>query len=132
MLDVCDMIIERLDSSRDVLTSSDISMALLGLARLGLGCQTVAKDSFLEALPRTMNLMDDQQVANVVWSMGKIGTHWDTLPIRIQKGVAGAIVRTIPKMSPLGVANTIHGEKVFFCGPRLFVVALYCNVSINV
>ena len=41
-----------------------MNLALLGLARLGLRCSPAAmRDSFLEALPRTLASMDNQQVA---------------------------------------------------------------------
>jgi hypothetical protein len=111
MLAVTDLILDRLDESRDAITSSEVSLAALGLARLGVQ-PTVSRHSFLEALPRTMTLMDDQQVSGTVWSLGKMGAAWDALPIRLQKAIGGAIVKTMPKMAPLGVANTIHGTKV--------------------
>jgi hypothetical protein len=50
------------------------------------------------------------QVSSTLWAMGKINIKWDALPIRTRQAVGAAIVRTAPTMTPLCVANTIHGE----------------------
>lgn len=97
------------------MTSEDMSLALVGLARQGnrISSRAVFSGSFLEALPRTLTLMDGMQVANCMWALGKYGVLWDSLTLKVQEAYKAAVMRVGPKMSPLAVANTIHGTVSF-------------------
>ena len=57
-----------------------------------------------------MPKMDGQQVANTIWSMGKIGVSWETLSQHVRVEISRAIARTAcTEMTPQGISNTIHG-----------------------
>lgn len=109
---VTDVLLSRLDALQLYMTSEDMSLALVGLARQGARCSStgVVSGSFLEALPRTLLSMDSMQVANCMWALGKYGILWDSLTLKTQKSYKAAITRVGPKMAPVAVANTIHGE----------------------
>lgn len=108
------MLLKSLNGFQHTMTSEDMALALVGIARLQIRCSFPgggsAPNSFLEALPRTLINMDSMQVANCMWALGKYGVTWDSLTYRVQKAYKTAIVRVGPKMSPLAVANTIHGN----------------------
>lgn len=116
MVAVSDMLLASLDTSRHLMTCEDMALALVGLARLGIRCPASITSggppsgSFLTALPRTLVGMDSSQVANCMWALGKYGVTWNSLTLPVQKAYKAAIARTGPKMSPLAVANTIHGK----------------------
>ena len=114
LLTVSDMLLKSLNAFQHTMTSEDMASALVGIARLQLRCSFPgggsAPGSFLEALPRTLINMDSVQVANCMWALGKYGVTWDSLPYRVQKAYKAAMVRVGPKMTPLAVANTIHGN----------------------
>eukprot|EP00595_Chromulina_sp_UTEXLB2642_P003494 CAMPEP_0196763414 /NCGR_PEP_ID=MMETSP1095-20130614/4027_1 /TAXON_ID=96789 ORGANISM="Chromulina nebulosa, Strain UTEXLB2642" /NCGR_SAMPLE_ID=MMETSP1095 /ASSEMBLY_ACC=CAM_ASM_000446 /LENGTH=1257 /DNA_ID=CAMNT_0042116537 /DNA_START=544 /DNA_END=4317 /DNA_ORIENTATION=+ len=84
-------------------------MSLLGFARIGVKFSTKIPHLFLDSISRVSKDLDNQQVANCVWSLGKIGVIWQSLSIKSQKSLGEAIVRTSNKMAPQGVANTIQG-----------------------
>jgi hypothetical protein len=107
-----DILLERLDGLQHAMTSEDMSLALVGLARQGnrISSTAVFSGSFLEALPRTLTSMDAMQVANCMWALGKYGVLWDSLTLKVQEAYKAAVTRVGPKMSPLAVANTIHGK----------------------
>lgn len=117
LLTVSDILLKSLNAFQHTMTSEDMALALVGVARLQIRCSYPGGGSapgcFLEALPRTLANMDSIQVANCMWALGKYGVTWDSLTYKVQKAYEGAIVRVGPKMSPLAVANTIHG-KFFF------------------
>lgn len=94
------------------MTSEDMALTLVGLARQGLRSPSSAASngSFLESLPRTLLLMDSTQIANCMWALGKYGILWDTLTPKVQKAYEAAITRAGPKMTPFAIANTIHGK----------------------
>ena len=110
------MLLASLDASQHSMTCEDMALALVGLARLGIRCKSRTPSggspsgSFLESLPRTLAHMDSLQVANSMWALGKYGVTWDSLTLPVQKAYKAAIARVGPKMSPLAVANTIHGK----------------------
>lgn len=109
MISIIDMLIDRLSQLRYQMTADDMTLSLLGLARLGVKISTSSKVQFLSCLPNTLRHMDDQQVANCVYSLGKISVKWTGLGFKAQKCISESITRTISKMTPQGVANTILG-----------------------
>lgn len=118
MLVVSDLLVERLDKVSDTISSSDFTMSLQGLARLGIKCpkraaSKVRSNDFFQALPRTLEVMNPTQVADTIWALGKIGATWDGFSLHIQRAITGAIIRTSSQMSGLNLANTIHGTSIF-------------------
>ena len=123
---ICDILLNKLDSDRRILKTHDISLALMGLARLGVKLQQKGRGnnfngnvklalSFLSSLSYLAQYMDAQQVANIVWSMGKIGIVWDEgnhLDVKVKKAVLDSIRTSASKMSAQGVSNTIHGVSI--------------------
>ena len=103
---VTDLLLERLEQSVDYMLGIDLSLALVGLARLGI---RIADASFLRALPRTLPEMDENHVANSIWALGKIGVKWDALSLEIRQAISRSIERMCDKMTPYAVASTIHG-----------------------
>eukprot|EP01041_Mallomonas_annulata_P010699 gene10699-22338_t len=106
---VCDLLLERLYINRYKITSEEMSMSLLGLARLGVRLPSTTTGSFLEVVPRVFPRMDGQQVANSIWALGKIGVEWESLSPDMRRAVSRAAVHNLGVMSPQGVSNTIHG-----------------------
>jgi hypothetical protein len=115
MLEVTDLLLERIEGSVDYMSGADLSLALVGLARLGI---RVAGASFLGALPRTVPNMDENHLANSIWALGKIGVAWSSLSPEVKLSMTRAIEKSSGKMTPYAVANTIHGK-------RLCVAVLY-------
>ena len=134
MIILSDLLLERLDSLKDEISSTELSLSLLGLAKLGVTYSSqkevnklhaVKMDSansrsnthmpiFLHALPRVMHLMDNLQVANTIWAMGKIGCHWDSLTLKVQQTIGQAVYKVGSEMNELGIATTIHGKSVVY------------------
>lgn len=115
MVTLTDIIFDRLSASKLSLTAEDTVMALIGFARLGVQFSRVAPNSFLEVLSTTLKVMDAQQVANTIWSLGKTKILWQSLPIRSQKALNEAVIRQGMKMAPQGVANSIQGISNMGC-----------------
>ena len=107
---VCDFLLEQLNKYSNQLQPEYLSMALLGLARLGIRFSKASEISFLFSLVHSLPNMDDQQVTNSLWAIGKIGVLWETLSLPIRKAIIKSVVRTSSKlMTPQGISNTIHG-----------------------
>jgi len=109
----CDIFLERLDINKKFLTASDFSLLLIGLARIGrlTNHPKYNRDSFLSSITHLIPYMDDQQVSNTIWALGKIGVDWDApfLDNKAKKAVFETIRKSLPKMRPQGISNTIHG-----------------------
>jgi len=110
--DVLDKLLRKLFLLRDYINEEDVALALVGFVLLGIRLQASPSSTFLEVLPRTMRYMDAQQVANSVWALGKLEVLWDSLPLGHRKAIGEGILRTGRKMTPQGIANTIHGNKI--------------------
>eukprot|EP01038_Epipyxis_sp_PR26KG_P005273 gene5273-7325_t len=109
MLRVYDSILERLTYHRNTISGADTCLSFDGLARIGIKCNSKSLELFLTALPRSIQVMDSFQLSNSLWAMGKIGIQWDSLPLKTQKAIGLAIVRTCSSMTAMCVANSIHG-----------------------
>lgn len=109
MVAISDMLYDRLSMIRHRLSSEDMAISLIGFARMGVKFSVTSSVSFLDLLPQTLKHMDNQQLANSVWSLGKLGLAWNSLPLKCQKAMSEAITLNCKKMAPQGVANTIQG-----------------------
>lgn len=69
-----DVLLERVDLRRVTLTQSDVTLILLGLARLGVRWNKSIRNSFLDQMPVLLRIMDCHQVSTCVWALGKIGS----------------------------------------------------------
>ena len=120
----CDILLERLDLNKRFLTASDLSLLLIGLARIGrlTNHPKYNRDSFLSSITHLISYMDNQQVSNTVWALGKIGVDWDApfFDNKAKKAVFETIRKSLPKMRPQGISNTIHG--VYFYSNVYFVI----------
>ena len=102
---MCDLLLERLCACRDKLSSEELSQALQGLARLGIRLPPGLEQSFLDALPRLLPKMDDQQVASSLWALGKVGVVWTSLGKNIKRAI-GRAVRGVTQLNPAIVPTT--------------------------
>jgi len=109
---ISDMLFDRLSMDRHKLSSEDMAISLIGFARMGVQFSLITSVSFLDCLPHTLRNMDNQQLANSVWSLGKLGVKWNVLSLKCQKALSEAITLNCKKMAPQGVANTIQGNTV--------------------
>lgn len=145
-IEINELILEKLDSMTNVISSKDMSLALSGLVKLGINCldkrhKTSLKRASLpnapvfksttvvgkrysmsshsssadsrtlfDGLPRTMAAMDALQLSTSLWAMGKLGFLWDDLSVDLQKVINLAVIRLQKSMTPICVANTIHGN----------------------
>lgn len=107
---IFNLLIENLIRHRSTLSEEDMSVLLIGFVRIGLPFLNEASLSLLDALPRTMRIMDSQQVANTVWALGKLGVSWDSLSLRQRKAVLESITTCFSRrMTAQGLANIIQG-----------------------
>lgn len=117
MLALSDLLVERLHHWSRAMSAGELALSLLGLARLGikapnpsiLSASSSASSSFFNAVPRVVAEMSPGQVADTMWALGKIGALWDDFSPRTQQTIASAVMRTSASMTPLHIANTIHG-----------------------
>ena len=107
---ICDFLLEKFNEKRSILTASDLSLLLLGLARLGVKWRPGSNGkTFLSSLGHLASYMDDQQLSNSVWALGKIDVTWDRIDSKARRALIESIKKSAPKMTAQGIANTIHG-----------------------
>jgi len=73
------------------------------------GLYQTRTSTFFDVLPRAMQSMDVSQLSSSLWALGKIGFLWDELSFDMQRTINQGITSTSTSMSPMCVANTIHG-----------------------
>lgn len=112
MIAISDLLFDRLSMARHQLSAEDMAISLVGFARFGVKFPHVSSTSFLDCIPSLIKLMDNQQVANTVWSLGRIGIDWSNLPLKSQKSICEALSANVRSMTSQGVANSIYGN---FC-----------------
>jgi hypothetical protein len=128
VVQICDVILNTLCAGRSSMTAADMSLSLFGLARLvGRGTlnnmfPAIASNetarvnvdnfhSFLSSLGHLAPYMDEQQIANSVWALGKIGMSWESFDSRTIKAICESIQSRSPLMTSQGISNSIHGVK---------------------
>lgn len=122
MIVLSDLLVERLHHWSRVMSGGELALSLLGLARLGIkapdsssilsaSSSASSSNSLFNAVPRAVAEMSPGQVADTMWALGKIGALWDGFSLRTQQAISSAVIRTSASMTPLHIANTIHGKE---------------------
>jgi hypothetical protein len=129
---ICSILLSNLSLNRTVMTASDLSLALVGLARLYGGPPPLndkliimfsASDnfdrneekypSFLLSLGYLATYMDEQQIVNTVWALGKLGISFDSFDSKTARAVCDSIQKNANRMTSQGVSNTFHGVNLY-------------------
>jgi len=87
------------------------------------GQSQISTTTFFDVLPRVIQSMDVSQLSSSLWALGKIGFLWDELSFDMQRTINQGISSTSKSMSPICVANTIHGYWL------KFLVVISCHDS---
>lgn len=96
--------------------SQQCSNVIYGLAKLGVQSITCPIDAKIQnTLLEMMTYMNDQEVANTVYSLGIMGTKWNQLSLETRRIIEESSISKLSRMIPQGLSNTVYGLGIMEC-----------------